>query len=563
MKLRPGGFLLPGAAAVASVSRETVVAEDGDVLIAPRDPTVPPRGYVHSPAEVIRIAAAVPSVSRETAAAERRPYGRAYLAGKGRWQVSFYVPPPSGKTRSREIAQVVIDDRGGRVREAWTGPQVAWPMARGAPGQFGRAVNSPWIWIGLCMLFVAPFLGRPLRLIQLDLAVLLAFSIPYAMFGATNVSGSVPLVYPLLAYLLARALHMAFRGRRDGPRLVVSDDFLLVGLVFLIGFRLALNVVDGNVIDVGYAGVIGGDRLLHGEALYGGFPADNLHGDTYGPVAYIADVPFVALFGWSGTWDDLPAAHAAALAFDIACIAGLWVAGRRLGGRSLGLLLAYLWVACPFTLLAANSSSNDTLVAALVLGAFLCMGRPAFRGSLIVLAGMTKFAPFALVPLIVRSGPRRARSAVAAGLVAAALVTGLALGPGLHRFWDQTVGYQAGRDSPFSIWGLYDGLGGLHAVVAAGTCALAIAVAYVPRPRDEATVAALGAAVLIAVQLTLGHWFYLYLVWFLPLLLIGLLAPGRVQSSSGRRTGSIDSARPSEPQRITTALIHGSSSAGS
>ncbi len=32
-------------------------------------------------------------------------------------------------------------------------------------------------------------------------------------------------------------------------------------------------------------------------------------------------------------------------------------------------------------------------------------------------------------------------------------------------------------------------------------------------------------AVLIAVQLAASHWFYLYVVWFLPLVLVALLAP--------------------------------------
>ena len=41
---------------------------------------------------------------------------------------------------------------------------------------------------------------------------------------------------------------------------------------------------------------------------------------------------------------------------------------------------------------------------------------------------------------------------------------------------------------------------------------LALAVAVVPRRRDEVTLAALAAAVLIAVQLVVSHWFYLYLV---------------------------------------------------
>ena len=34
-----------------------------------------------------------------------------------------------------------------------------------------------------------------------------------------------------------------------------------------------------------------------------------------------------------------------------------------------------------------------------------------------------------------------------------------------------------------------------------------------------------GAAVLVAVQLTAVHWFYLYVPWFAPLVLVGLFAP--------------------------------------
>jgi hypothetical protein len=54
---------------------------------------------------------------------------------------------------------------------------------------------------------------------------------------------------------------------------------------------------------------------------------------------------------------------------------------------------------------------------------------------------------------------------------------------------------------------------------------LALAVAFVPRRRSPVQVAALAAAVVIAVQLVVTHWFYLYVVWFLPLVLVALLAP--------------------------------------
>jgi hypothetical protein len=174
-----------------------------------------------------------------------------------------------------------------------------------------------------------------------------------------------------------------------------------------------------------------------------------------------------------------------------------------------------------------NSGANDALVAALVLGAFLCLDRPAARGALAVAAGFTKFAPLALVPLFVTFGRRRWASLVAATGIGLLLLAPVALGPGFSRFWDRTLGFQSGRTSPFSVWGLYGGLDWLQALLTAAAVGLALAVAVVPRRRDEITVAALGAAVLIALQLTVTHWFYLYIVWFLPLLLIALLArPG-------------------------------------
>ena len=200
----------------------------------------------------------------------------------------------------------------GRVTEAWTGFQVAWTMARGYAGAFGRQVNALYVWLPLCLLFVLPFLplgrrrpGGPrgvrgfLRrptLWHLDLLVLLSFSISLAFFNHAEIGLSVPLAYPCLLYLLVRMLLLAFgRGRPRAPlRMIVPVPWLAVLLVFLVGFRIGLNVTNSNVIDVGYAGVIGADKLLHGQHLYGDWPHDNAEGDTYGPVNYYAYVPFRA-----------------------------------------------------------------------------------------------------------------------------------------------------------------------------------------------------------------------------------------------------------------------------
>jgi hypothetical protein len=512
-----------GGAGTASAQTAGTTVRPQGALVEPESYDRPPPGRAMTAREALALAAGRPNVQ---AALRQHPraYARAYVADGGRWQVSWFVPPTRAQQRREEIAQVLIRDRDRRVLEAWTGVQVEWPMARGYPGQFGRAVNAPWVWVGLCVLFALPFARPPLRLLHLDLGVLLAFSASYAFFGAAELGVSVPSAYPLLAYLLVRMVIVARRPPAPPPRLLVGPGFLLLAIAFLVAFRVALNVVDGNVIDVGYASVIGADRLADGAPLYGAFPPDNPHGDTYGPVLYAAYVPFELLFPWtSGTWDDLPAAHAAAIAFDLGCALLLWRLGRRLGDGAGGLLLPYLWLTFPFALMVADSGANDALVALLVLGALLAAAggwASSSRGALVALAGLAKLAPLALAPLFAAYRPRRL-PAFAAGF---AVVTVLALAPfDLSLLWDRTLGFQQERASPFSIWGYYELPGALQAAVQLSAVAFALAVAFL-RPSDPRALAALAAAVLIALQLAVDHWFYLYLVWFAPLIWVALLA---------------------------------------
>jgi hypothetical protein len=489
---------------------------------------------------VLAIAGRVPKV-REVLPHHRGWTRVAYLKGSDRWQVSWFDPEVRGKPR-KEIGQVLVDDRSGRVLEAWTGFQVPWTMARGYPGAFGRKSNALYVWIPLCVLFLAPFVDprRPFRLLHLDLLMLLGFSVSLAFFNQGEIGVSVPLAYPFLGYLLVRLL-LAARPRARPPdpvRLLVPVGWLAVALIFLVGFRVGLNVVNSNVIDVGYAGAIGADRLTHGKDLYGHFPADNEHGDTYGPANYLAYVPFEQAFPWSGHWDDLPAVHAATIFFDLVCLLLLWVLGRRIRGPTLGVALAYAWAAYPFTLFALSSNSNDTLVAALVLAAFAVASSAPARGAFTALAGLTKFAPLALAPLLAtyrdpaRGGalarPRPAVRELALFLAAFLVVGALVMLPvflqgDLGLFWDRTVGFQDTRGSPFSIYGLLGGLGTLQAAVKIAAVGLAVLVAFVPRRRDLVTLAALGGAVLVAVQLGVTHWFFLYVVWFFPLAMIALL----------------------------------------
>jgi hypothetical protein len=562
--------LAAAAPAFAATTAKTASTLSASTPTDPNAPVPVPASALPYPGRhlsadrVLAIADAVPRLRHERA---RYPgsYGGAYLKGPGRWQVSYF------SHKGKEIVQVYISDATGQVLEVWTGFQVAWTMARGYRGAFGGHVSALYIWLPLCLLFFVPFLNwrRPFSLLHLDLLVLLSFSVSLAFFDHAHIYASVPLTYPPLLYLLGRMLFVARPGRRPrygasadpstkrspGLRLLVPVPWLAIGIVFLLGFRIALNVTDSNVIDVGYAGVIGAQRITQGKPLYGGYPSDNEHGDTYGPAAYESYVPFEAIFGWSGKWDDLPAAHAAAIVADLLALALMFLLGRRVRGPSLGIVLAYAWVSFPFTLYSLESNSNDTLVAVLILATVLVATSTPARGVFAALAGLTKFAPLALAPLLATHGlwalpPARRLRALASFLAAFALTAAVVSVPALshdslHTIYERTLVYQTNRGSPFSVWGLYGGLGGLQKAIQAGAVALAVGLALVPRRSDVVGLAAACAAVIVATQLGIDHWFYLYIPWFFPLVMLALL--GGASAPLVRPGGASGSARSTRP----------------
>lgn len=459
-----------------------------------------------------------------------------FYRGSGNWDIAY-------EAGQKKRAVVTVDGHSGRVIETWQGAQAEWVMARGRDGYFGDTFEAWYVWLPLCLLFVAPFFDprRPFRMLHLDLLVLLAgFGVSHFLYNRGEIGTSVPLVYPVLAYFLARMLVAGLRPRRTGEPLVpiVPAVVLAVGIVLLGGFRIGLSLTEGRVGDVGYASAVGATRIQEHKPLYADSGAADLHFDTYGPVNYLAYDPFVRV--WKPTRQEidqpddfeLTAARAAAITFDLLTIVGLFLLGVQLrrgrAGRLLGLALAYGWVSFPYTLFPLMSSTNDSLISALVVFALVGLASPAARGAMITLAAAAKFAPIALAPLFASGrGDARLRSWIWFGLAAilVVVVTVLPVVPeegGLRVMYDQTIGFQLGRESPFSIWGQNPGLDPLLAVVKVAALALAVGVAFVPRRRDTFQVAALGAAVLIATQLVAVHWFYLYIAWFVPFMLATL-----------------------------------------
>jgi hypothetical protein len=533
------------------------------LAVPPSESEAPP-GFLLDPQRVGSIAAR--AVPKEAADSERtRVRTRLGSNARNQWQVDFFDPDGT------DIAQVVVDDGSGGVVEEWTGSQVDTKLARGYEGAVAGKVSKWWIWGPLCVLFLAPFVDprRPFRLIHLDLLALLGFSASLFFFNKAEIGLSVALVYPVLAYVFVRMLIAGFRATATRDRLLplAPRGLLVAGIVVLVTFHTAYIATEGQVIDVGLAGVIGADRLARGEDVYteefpeGLPPSGDVRGDVYGPVNYLSYVPFELALPWSGSWDEVSAARAAALGFELLTAFALFLLGCRINqppiprrrvnalrpiprgpteeGITLGIALAYAWLAYPFTMYTLGSSFNDALVAFLVVCCMLLIWSPVERGALAALAGLSKFGPLILTLLLAAgtgvdahdTGERRARQLIPFGLAfaATAAIVTIPLLPdgGLRELYDRSLGYQASRGSPFSVWGQSPSLDPLQTVVKVAAVGLAVALFFVPRRRSPVQVAALAAVLLIAVQVTANHWFYPYTVWFAPLVLVAVFARER------------------------------------
>ena len=513
------------------------------LAVPPFGPEAPP-GFRLTPSMARAIATHAVSDDLQGPFARVRVRIRVGSDGQPQWQVDYFEPD------GKDAAEVVLDDRSGEVVEEWTGEQVDTRLARGYEGAVAGKVNKWWIWLPLCVLFLAPFVDprRPLRLIHLDLLALLGFSASLFFFNKAEIELSVGLVYPVLAYVFLRMLIAGFRPIERRERLLpfAPRGLLVAAIVALVAFHTAYVATEGKVIDVGLAGVIGADRLTHGEDVYGEGASSGtpIRGDVYGPVNYLAYVPFELAFPWSGDWDDVPAARAAALGFELLTALALFGLGRRLRpgaeGSTLGVALAYAWLAYPFTMYTLGSSFNDGLVALLVVCCLLVVTSAPVRGAASALAGLSKFGPLILAPLFAAGeGDRRPRPLIlfTVGFLLAAAIVTIPLLPdgGFRELYDRSLGYQASRGSPFSVWGQAPSLDFLQTVAKVVAVALAAAFFFVPRQRSTVQLAALAAALLIAIQVTANHWFYPYAVWFAPLVLIVVFAQWRGPEPTLRR----------------------------
>jgi hypothetical protein len=394
--------------------------------------------------------------------------------------------------------------------------------------------------VGLLLLFLLATMRLPLaRTENADVAALAAFVVPVVLLNERYVEWSVIAACVPLAYLTVRCALVGL-GRPQPARGEWLFDRLSprVARLALGGAALAfvlLSIPGGLVSDVAYASIAGATKVLDGALPYGNLAqGDLVHGDTYPLLAYLAYLPGALVAPVRDGFDNLDGALYVATGFSLISAGALGIAVRRAGGN--GVRIAIAMLAFPPVMIAASSGSNDVVAAALVAVA-LALGSTAALTA----AGWVKLAPLALVPVWVAAARRRGRALIGAVAVTAASAVVLVMLGGLGGLADMVdaVSFQAERGSLLSPWSVLDAGGAQVVFQAAVIAAIAGACLRVWSDRalaaDPRRMAALGAAILLAVQLAANYWSYTYLAWAFPLIAVALLTPSRPSAPSGSR----------------------------
>jgi hypothetical protein len=509
--------------------------------------------------KAIKLAAASPEVREEFT--RHGPHSAEAKYKEGAWTVRFYVDERGAiggrpTEKGKEVATVGVDDKTWVLDYVYTGDQVGWNLARGVHGAYGKQANYWWVWLPLALAFAAAFwrTDRLFAIRNLDIVALLGFLVSHGFFREGVVPEAVVLWYPPLVYLFFRTLLMGFGIGEKVEKTSNLPMWVLMVLAGLAGGLVFGLNVDSRVIDVGYAGVVGADRILEGTAPYGTMPSDVGTGDTYGPLNYLLYVPFVLMFGFSGEWDFLPAAHALTLFSFVAGAMALFITGYRLSGKEGAAAVVFAWAAFPYTLYATNNNTNDIIVAAVSAIGLAAAASPIARGASIAAGFAIKLYPLVLGPLWITYEGRKRKPIIdfVLGGVGVVLLTFWVILLDGHpieaarRFYDNTIAFQGDRVSPWSLFSQVPQLAFLQRPLMAFAIFLSILVAFVPRKKTLRRLAALSAALVIAFQLTVNYWFYAYITWFEPFVFVSLLLATNQKTALDSNQQSAVSGQPQE-----------------
>ena len=393
----------------------------------------------------------------------------------------------------------------------------------------GYQVNEPtWFYLSFLLIVAVYFrFNRLFSLRNFDLALLLSAS-PGLLFvsGLDETTQNVGhfWLFVIACLVLLRLFLDPLLSRR--PYLGQNLNSQGLGFLCVAVFAfLMTEAITKSLPDATRETVQRADELLTRTATD---PEEVGEEDAAGPAAPLIAAPVGLVF------EDLAARILAILA-HAAVVSGLWFVGRNLFADSnLGLAMATLYLILPCT--AYNVGEfNHVLPAALIIWAFVSYRKPVVAGILLGLACGTMFFPVVLLPIWAAYYGRRGSGRFAAALsgVGVVLLASLAFTSiNADSFIRKTIGtinvaLMAISDEHFSggFWKEGDYLSPYRWPVIAAYFVMLFVMTIWPRRRNFEVLIAQSAAVIVGTQLWYPQKGGVYLLWYLPLLLMVMFRP--------------------------------------
>ena len=404
----------------------------------------------------------------------------------------------------------------------------------------GYYVNEPtWFYLSF-LLIVAVFFkfSRLWSVRNLDLTLLLLIS-PGLLIIPNQPAAGYAWLFVVSACLLARVLLDSSFVRR--PRF--EQNMNAAGLTFLCAavFAFLMTKVMTDPPAPRTVALIGrANQILHGAKPDGRAPAAKVAAVPVSPDTAVALPADTTNVGIDATVAALPtndfelmAARSTAILAHLAVIIGLALVGRQIfSDLEGGVAMATLYMLLPCTAFDIGEV-NHVLPAALIVWAVWAYRRPLLSGMLLGLACSTLFFPIFLLPLWAAFYGRRGgvRFVVAVGLTAAATIGSLALASGdTQAFVHQTLGHiEWARlqfrdiDGGTGFWRDHEAAYRIPVFVT--FLVMLVALTIWPRRKSVTHLMSHSAAVIIGTQFWYTQQGGVYVLWYLPLLLLLVFRP--------------------------------------
>ena len=402
----------------------------------------------------------------------------------------------------------------------------------------GYHVNQPtWFYLSL-LLIVSVFFrfGRVWSLRNLDLLLLLSIA-PALLYGEHNPSAGYVWLFVITGLLLGRVGLDALFTRR--PRL--PQNMNAAGLTFLCGAAFAFlmtKVMTEPPPASTVAEIRRARQMLQGRDTSAAPDPSSEAGPGSRLFAALVVAPSNAVTAPAPSeetgvsFSEQFAARTLAILAHLAVVTGLiFLAHRHFGDIQIGLAMATLYLLLPCTAFEVGKV-NHVLPAALIVWAFVAYRHVLISGCLLGLACGILFFPVFLLPLWVDFYGKRGavRFSLALSLIAIVLLGSLVLtSADTSSFIGQTFGkidwrlLQFREIEPAGFWSVYPAAYRIPVFVS--FVVLLVALTIWPRRKNLGDLMAHSTAIVIGTQFWYPQQSGVYMLWYLPLLLMVVFRP--------------------------------------